>query len=149
MKLTGKETAVEVLRELEAWFCANIVSPNSDDYMGRQPEEVQKLWNVLSCLRGPDSDNYDLKASTTAQIRLAVLGHYVRHIGLIVATCLDFDLLYRTAAAEPSWGHFQNHVRYGGKTIEDMIEVAHDLANQMEDALATNSVTTAQLSGKE
>lgn len=39
-------------------------------------EEKLKLWDILSALRGPDDQNAEMKAATTAVIRCKLFGAY-------------------------------------------------------------------------
>lgn len=76
MKLTHTKltktrlTAREVLDELNAWFQAGI---DAGETQGAESTETAKLWNILSALRGPDTDSDDDKRNATLAIRKAAL----------------------------------------------------------------------------
>lgn len=77
--LTHKYTFEEAIQYLKEFFDENrtVVNDNYRDvrkYRAQQ-EERQKLWNVMTALRGPDNHDDDLKTATTCIVRYAVFGN--------------------------------------------------------------------------
>lgn len=61
-------TAREMLELLDEWFSE---SSNHSDHPCQHENERARLWDVLTALRGPDTDNLDVKHTSTAVIRTA------------------------------------------------------------------------------
>ncbi len=96
------ETFKDVLKHIQSFL-------ESDEIFS---EEKRRLWDVLSALRGPDSEDSTLKNSTTAVIRWHALGNSVRYVGAI--TGFDDDD-YATERVKEE----RKHRRYVGNMATD------------------------------
>jgi hypothetical protein len=74
----GDRTVLQVLRAIDAW--AGERRENGSD-------DGDRLWAVLSAMRGPDSDDQILKSRTTAVLRDAAL-HTLAQAGGAIVTSL-------------------------------------------------------------
>ena len=78
MVMHKKRTAADIIEDLALFFAEN---PDGG--------EQERVWNILSALRGPDMERgattstqvYDLKYATTARIRFAAFGQTMRERG--------------------------------------------------------------------
>jgi hypothetical protein len=68
-------------------------------------ETKEQIWHILTALRGPDDENYDLKNATTGLIRKAVFGN----IELTLAIVSKKDYTHYVDRRLSSSGHFASH----------------------------------------
>ena len=96
-----ESSAAEILRYLDTW---------SEAQEG-WPDQREKLWTVLSALRGPDIANRELKHNTTAAIR-RVVQHLARESGATVS----LEPFVRPTTND----HFSRHIRRAAEAILEM-----------------------------
>jgi len=94
-----------------------------DTFLVTGDQHAERLWNVLSALRGPDNDSYGDKVSTTNAIRAAA---FPRTAALGNLTWLPASF-YTTGYREPTtsiWDyealrwHFAEHIRSAAAALK-------------------------------
>lgn len=109
-------TAEEMLHALDEFFAA------ADIY------ERDKLWIVLSALRGPDSDDDVIKIRYTAPIRRAIFPQAWRcMIGMFISENpeISFEAEQKLHEMSPSMhhvlsGHYFHHIRSAEMVLKNM-----------------------------
>lgn len=82
-------------------------------FLNVEDEESTMLWNILTALRGPDSEDFRLKLDTTARLRHAIgLRSYTgKHQGYFMTN----DRPLRSYSVTPS--HFGNHFNWAVEAL--------------------------------
>lgn len=82
------------------------------EVLERNDRESEKLWWILTALRGPDSENYDDKKATTSIIRTKAFGYLDHTLAEFSPEDCESDLKTRIALAnEGPNQHFTFHVK--------------------------------------
>jgi hypothetical protein len=79
-----------------------------DEVLARDDSDSEALWNILTALRGPDSDEWELKAATTERIRTVALPKTA--YSNFTASTASFSKGKIDKSILPD-DHFGNHVR--------------------------------------
>ena len=97
-------TAKEVLILMDQW--AKMAST----------AQTNKLWDVLTALRGPDKVDAFVKKATTAVIRRAAVPNLTRRVGADISNkqWVDLDVLKGRNVES----HFQGHIENAVRTLE-------------------------------
>lgn len=89
------------------------------DFLNVADDESKKLWDILTALRGPDSDIDDIKYATTSVIRktigLTCEGGENDKIGAIILSD-SYNKCETRQSDLKSW-HFDSHVRSAFDTL--------------------------------
>jgi hypothetical protein len=103
---TRLKTARQILNLLDRWFVAQ-----KQDVRGA--DEGQKLWDVLTALRGPDMrKSYNLKNTTTSRIRTAAFPRLAtRGVGAFGASFSQGKMIRVPAVLTTDHMHFIKHVK--------------------------------------
>ena len=80
------------------------------DVMKPNGKEGEKVWDVISALRGPDDEDYIKKGKTTAVIRNKALGN-IDYISVAVNTEDNF------VEVVDGYDHFYNHIKEAAKAL--------------------------------
>jgi len=64
---TTRERVLAVLKEI-----GEIMAIKDEDSLFVDVDAKKKMWDIISCLRGPDSESFELKSKTTARVRAAI-----------------------------------------------------------------------------
>lgn len=136
LTIPSSTSALEILDGIAGWL------QRADDW-----EDRERLWNVLSALRGPDSDNERLKADTTQWIRgvffdssaPALVDRFPskERIQELRDFLIDYDpdlqrddrnasaIINGTEYKQES-SHFLNHIRWAARSTLQMLDAAGD-----------------------
>lgn len=74
--------------------------------------EQRDVWHILTALRGPDADDYEIKGRTTARLRSAVCGRFAMVCG--GTTDEGPVVMYREDMMEVG-SHFYDHMEMAVK----------------------------------
>lgn len=77
----------------------------------------RQVWDIMSAMRGPDSENFQAKLSSTAQIRHALFSAFGRTFTYGDATNYDRALFGMYFDKSP---HFNNHVQLGIDALKEL-----------------------------
>jgi len=112
MEIPSKTTTLEILEAINEWAI------NARSY------EVHNMWNILTALRGPDSDNEALKSKTTIFIRSAVLPDLAERANANIVFYLDNRLILKQLGDisnekyyNVNISHFSQHAIYAANSI--------------------------------
>jgi hypothetical protein len=120
--IDNETTALELLRAIDSWAYAAPI------------KEANALWGYLTALRGPDSEDDNIKGTTTARIRGFALPHLARRVGAAVGM-LGYNTLLPEGLDRAAnrllhdddeiWAHerhFAHHILWASRAIKHMLE---------------------------
>lgn len=105
-------TALQLIREIDRWSETAELT------------EVHRLWDILTAMRGPDSDDIDIKYETTARVRHLAFPALAGRAGAIVRGGADDmerleDEVKSAHFRQESW-HFRRHIEMALRALVNM-----------------------------
>jgi hypothetical protein len=82
--------------------------------------EAEKLWDVLSATRGPDSQSYIEKTSVTIPIRRAAFPQVVRAGLDVPGASFGHNDSYPFTEQSVAYGHFKTHALEAARALRNM-----------------------------
>lgn len=117
-------TARQMLDLLDEYFVVQHLAKGPKPSRGSV--EGDKLWDVLSALRGPDSDDYNLKVVTTAPLRtMAFPKLWACESAALSGPSLAPAKDYNPARLGVGYSHFADHVLEAHKALQSMLVTPH------------------------
>lgn len=89
-------------------------------FLNRRDQEARDLWDVLTALRGPDTNEPDLKMVTTARLRYAMGLRKAEHLSEDSIGDFIYEGPVKFPANKEMRGHFGKHVLAAKEKLEKM-----------------------------